>query len=159
VVSHRDRTQFRSPEADPLAWMAVADQNSGASRAPHHRLWWAPGVCGKGILYHSGMVCTWPEEEAHHRVMSELHLERAGERARLFFLVDPDGRVHLYIRDGAEAAELAALLRSADGRLELITPEPAGRAAVPVPSAATPRASEQRRAEWLMWQRRGAAIA
>jgi len=145
--------------------MAVVDKNSSSadsrspSPLPRHRLWWNPGASGKGILYHSGMVCTWPEDEAHHQVMSELHLELEGERARLFFLLSPDGKVHLFARDGAEAAELAALLERADSRLRLISPELADRPSAPQARAAVQPASEQRRAEWLMWQRRGAALA
>jgi len=137
--------------------MADLDDSAPAPRAPDHLLWWNPGMSGKGILYHSGMVCTWPEEEAHHQAMSALHLERAGEHARLYFLVSPDGKVHLYPRDGAEASELAALLASADTRLQLITADRAPTAPASTPSVASPR--EQRRAEWLMWQRRGAALA
>jgi hypothetical protein len=138
--------------------MADARENSSiaASRPREHRLWWKPGARGKGILYRSGTVQTWPEEEVHHHAMSDLHIARTGDQVRLLFLVHPDGKVHLFAADATEADELAAALSSADRRLRLVAaqssprPSRAGRPVGP---------GEGKLAEWLMWQRRGAALA
>lgn len=119
-----------------------------------HKLWWKPGAPGKGILYCSGTVHTWTEEEVHHHAMTDLHIERTGDQPRLLFLVRPDGKVNIFATDAAAADDLAAALRSADPRLALIA---ADRSDGPLRTEQGP--DDSRRAEWLMWQRRGAAFA
>jgi hypothetical protein len=121
---------------------------------PPHKLWWKPGTPGKGILYCSGVVHAWPEEEVHHHEMSNLYIERTGDQVRLLFLVRRDGKVSIFAKDAAEADELAAALSSADPRLQLIAAD-----CSPDQLEAEQKPDEGRRAEWLMWQRRGAAFA
>jgi hypothetical protein len=143
--------------ADHLACMEGAHENStiAVSGRREHMLWWKPGAHGKGILYRSGIVHTWPEEEVHHHAMSDLHIARTGDEVRLLFLVHPDGKVHLFATDAAEADQLAGALSSADRRLQLVAAEPS-----PQPSLAERSAGpvESKHAEWLMWQHRGAAV-
>src|SRR4051795_12173674 len=89
-----------------------------SAREPH-RLWWRPGDGhGRGILFDSGHVHTWPEAEGEHRRMAELR----AERPVLFFLIRPDGRVRIPRRHAHRATALAAALRRADGRLPPLDP-------------------------------------
>ena len=89
------------------------------SREPH-RLWWRPGDGhGRGILFRSGHVHTWPEEEGEHRQMAGL---RPAEQPAMFFLIRPDGGVRIPRRHAELAAELTEALRSADGRLRPFNP-------------------------------------
>jgi len=97
------------------------DDCSGRAHAPRepHRLWWRPGDGhGRGILFDSGHVHTWPEAEGEHRHMAELR----PERPRMFFLIRPDGRVRIPKRHADAAPEVAEALRSADERLEPFDP-------------------------------------
>jgi hypothetical protein len=96
-----------------------------ASREPH-RLWWRPGDGhGRGILFDSGHVHTWPEAEGEHRHMATLR----PERPRMFFLIRPDGRVRIPRRHAASAGEVSDALRAADRRLEPFDPHAAADAA------------------------------
>jgi hypothetical protein len=89
------------------------------TREPH-RLWWRPGDGhGRGILFRSGHVHTWPEAEGEHRHMAGL---RPGEQPAMFFLIRPDGGVRIPRRHAELAAELTEALRDADGRLRPFTP-------------------------------------
>ncbi len=89
-----------------------------------HRLWWRPGDGhGRGILFASGHVHTWPEGEGQHRHMAGLR----NERPRMFFLIRPDGRVRIPLRHAPAAGELATALRSADRRLQPFDPHTASR--------------------------------
>ena len=90
-----------------------------------HRLWWRPGDGhGRGILFDSGHVHTWPEGEGEHRHMAALR----SERPRMFFLIRPDGGVRIPRRHGPSAGEVAAALRAADRRLEPFDPHAASAA-------------------------------
>jgi hypothetical protein len=85
-----------------------------------HRLWWRPGDGhGRGILFRSGHVHTWPEAEGEHRQMAGL---RPGEQPAMFFLIRPDRGVRIPRRHAELAAELTEALRSADGRLRPFNP-------------------------------------
>jgi hypothetical protein len=100
-ADHRDHARAEQPPAEP------------------HRLWWRPGDGhGRGILFHSGHVHTWPEAEGEHRHMAQLR----GERPVMFFLIRPDGRVRIPRRHAELAAELSRALRAADGRLQPFDP-------------------------------------
>jgi hypothetical protein len=84
-----------------------------------HRLWWRPGDGhGRGILFRSGHVHTWPEAEGEHRHMAELRPEPAA----MFFLIRPDGGVRIPRRHAELAAELTDALSAADGRLRPFNP-------------------------------------
>jgi hypothetical protein len=97
-----------------------------APRPEPHRLWWRPGDGhGRGILFDSGHVHTWPEAEGEHRHMAGLR----PERPVMFFLIRPDGRVRIPRRHAGAADELATALRSADGRLRPFDPHAATTAA------------------------------
>jgi hypothetical protein len=87
--------------------------------AQPHRLWWRPGDGhGRGILFDSGHVHTWPEAEGEHRHMADLR----PERPVMFFLIRPDGRVRIPRRHADRAAEHTEALRAADGRLRPFDP-------------------------------------
>jgi hypothetical protein len=89
-----------------------------AAPAPH-RLWWRPGDGhGRGILFDSGHVHTWPEDEGRHRQMADLR----PERPVMFFLIRPDGGVRIPRRHAEMAAELTRALQEADGRLRPFDP-------------------------------------
>jgi hypothetical protein len=100
------------------------ERRSGASapasgRREPHRLWWRPGDGhGRGILFDSGHVHTWPEAEGEHRHMARLR----SERPVMFFLIRPDGRVRIPRRHAGSATGLSAALRSADRRLQPFDP-------------------------------------
>jgi hypothetical protein len=92
------------------------------ARPEPHRLWWRPGDGhGRGILFDSGHVHTWPEGEGEHRHMARLRTDRPV----MFFLIRPDGRVRIPRRHAAAAAELSSALRSADRRLQPFDPHAA----------------------------------
>jgi hypothetical protein len=94
----------------------------GHGRREPHRLWWRPGDGhGRGILFDSGHVHTWPEGEGEHRQMAGLRLERP----RMFFQIRPDGRVRIPRRHAERADEVATALRSADARLRPLHPHTA----------------------------------
>ena len=85
-----------------------------------HRLWWRPGDGhGRGILFRSGHVHTWPEAEGQLLHMVEL---RPDEPPAMFFLIRPDGGVRIPRRHAELAAELTEALRAADGRLRPFNP-------------------------------------
>jgi hypothetical protein len=87
--------------------------------AEPHRLWWRPGDGhGRGILFRSGHVHTWPEAEGEHRQMASLR----PERPLMFFLIRPDGRVRIPQRHAGSADRIAEALRSADARLRPFDP-------------------------------------
>jgi hypothetical protein len=97
------------------------DACSGRAHAPRepHRLWWRPGDGhGRGILFDSGHVHTWPEAEGEHRHMARLR----DDRVRMFFLIRPDGCVRIPLRHAGSAGELTTALRSADRRLDPFDP-------------------------------------
>jgi hypothetical protein len=101
------------------------DHDHAASTPEPHRLWWRPGDGhGRGILFDSGHVHTWPEDEGPHRRMAELR----PERPVMFFVIRPDGRVRIPHRHAAAADRLASALRSADRRLEPFAPDAAAAA-------------------------------
>jgi hypothetical protein len=50
------------------------------------------------------------------------------ERPVMFFLIRPDGRVRIPRRHAWAAADLATMLRAADGRLEPFAPDAAAAA-------------------------------
>src|ERR1700750_680294 len=93
-----------------------------SAREPH-RLWWRPGDGhGRGILFRSGHVHTWPEVEGEHRHMASLRPE---EPPAMFFLIRPDGGVRIPRRHGELGAELTEALSAADGRLRPVNPHDA----------------------------------
>ncbi len=95
------------------------DAAAGRPAAQPHRLWWRRGDGhGRGILFDSGHVHTWPEAEGEHRHMAGLR----PERPVMFFLIRPDGRVRIPRRHAPAAAELTAALCSADGQLDPFDP-------------------------------------
>lgn len=101
--------------------MEVVDRDGARDGRPAepHRLWWRPGDGhGRGILFASGHVHTWPEGEGEHRHMADLR----PERPVMFFLIRPDGRVRIPRRHAASADALATALRAADGRLHPFSP-------------------------------------
>ena len=101
--------------------MEVLDRDDArdGSAAEPHRLWWRPGAAhGRGILFASGHVHTWPEAEGEHRHMADLR----PERPVLFFQIRPDGRVRIPRRHAAVADRLTAALRAADPRLRPFSP-------------------------------------
>jgi hypothetical protein len=101
--------------------MGSDHRTDGCERRAHepHRLWWRPGDGhGRGILFASGHVHTWPEAEGAHRQMAGLR----PERPRMFFLIRPDGRVRIPSRHADAARELARALRAADRRLRPFDP-------------------------------------
>jgi hypothetical protein len=103
------------------------DDTTGSTpaRPEPHRLWWRPGDGhGRGILFDSGHVHTWPEAEGEHRHMAGLR----SEPPVMFFLIRPDGRVRIPRRHAAAAEDLASALRSADGRLQPFDPHVAAAA-------------------------------
>lgn len=85
--------------------------------ALQHALWWSRGEYGKGILYASGRLQTWPEAEGDHRAYADEYCGRTGDRPRMFFLIRPDGKASIPLRHAYHADELAAALRAADPRL------------------------------------------
>jgi hypothetical protein len=97
----------------------LEDARDERAAAEPHRLWWRPGDGhGRGILFASGHVHTWPEAEGEHRQMADLR----PERPVLFFLIRPDGRVRIPRRHAAAAEALIAALRAADRRLRPFDP-------------------------------------
>jgi hypothetical protein len=111
----------------PDQLIAAGRARRGETPAPPapHRLWWRPGDGhGRGILFQSGHVHTWPEAEGDHRQMAGLRREPA----LMFFLIRPDGRVRIPQRHAHAAAELRTALRSADARLQPFDPHAAAAA-------------------------------
>jgi hypothetical protein len=101
------------------------DDDRERARPEPHRLWWRPGDGhGRGILFDSGHVHTWPEAEGEHRHMAGLR----PERPVMFFLIRPDGRVRIPRRHAWAAGDLATMLRAADERLEPFAPDAAAAA-------------------------------
>ena len=119
-------------------------------RAHEHRLWWSPGEHGKGILFECGLVWTWPEGEGDHQHYIDRHFRRTGRRARMLFHVRPSGDVRIPEEHVADAGELTATLKAADGRLRPWTPRTAG--------ATRERPSPHEREVWAMLQRRARSI-
>jgi hypothetical protein len=88
-----------------------------------HKLWWRPHCGhGRGVLYRSGHVHTWPEGEATHRQIADLRRADHGDAPRMFFTIRPDGRVRIPARHAGQAAELSAALTAADARLAPFVP-------------------------------------
>ncbi len=83
-----------------------------------HALWWQPGTPGRGVLFESGLVCTWPEGDATHRQ----YADRVPSRPVMFFYIRPDGRVRIPERHARRAPRLMAALSAADGRLAPFAP-------------------------------------
>jgi hypothetical protein len=104
-----------------------APRRSGGDHAFHaggeaHKLWWGPRAGhGRGVLYRSGHVHTWPEGEATHRQVAELRRADHGDPPRMFFTIRPDGRVRIPARHTGHADELTAALTAADARLAPFT--------------------------------------
>ena len=116
--------EFR-PTTRAMATGHPTDHDRDRSRREPHRLWWRPGDGhGRGILFDSGHVHTWPEAEGEHRHMADLR----PERPVMFFLIRPDGRVRIPRRHAGAAADLAIALRAADARLEPFGPDVAAAA-------------------------------
>jgi len=86
--------------------------------APEHRLWWQPGSPGRGVLFESGLVCTWPEGDATHRQ----YADGVPSRAVMFFYIRRDGRVRIPERHAHRAPRLIAALTAADPRLAPFAP-------------------------------------
>ena len=99
-----------------------------------HRLWWQPGTPGRGVLFESGLVCTWPEDDATHRQ----YADQVPSRPVLFFNIRRDGRVRIPERHAHRAPRLMAALSAADGRLAPFAPPSHSG---PVPTAQTARRS------------------
>jgi hypothetical protein len=94
-----------------------------ATTAPApHALWRVPGEHAKGILYESGRVHTWPEDEASHGAIARDHVGRTGDHPIVCFLVRPDGSVTYGERYAHHAATLRAALRDADRSLTVVAP-------------------------------------
>jgi hypothetical protein len=86
--------------------------------APQHRLWWQPGTPGRGVLFESGLVCSWPEGDATHRQ----YADRVPARPVMFFNIRRNGRVRIPERHAARAPRLIAALTAADPRLAPFAP-------------------------------------
>lgn len=91
---------------------------------PQHALWWSRGEYGKGILYASGRVQSWPEAEGDHRAYADEYCGRTGDRPRMFFLIRPDGQARIPLRHAHHADEFAGALCAADPRLAPFSPHP-----------------------------------
>jgi hypothetical protein len=87
-----------------------------------HALWRVPGAHAKGILYESGRVHTWPEDEASHGAIARDHVGRTGDHPIVCFLIRPDGAVTYGDRYAQHAATLRAALRDADPALTVVAP-------------------------------------
>jgi hypothetical protein len=85
-----------------------------------HALWRVPGEHAKGILYESGRVHTWPEDEASHGAIARDHVGRTGDHPIVCFLIRPDGSVTCGDRYARHAATLRAGLRDADPALTVV---------------------------------------
>ncbi len=83
-----------------------------------HRLWWTPGTRGRGVLFESGLVCTWPEGDATHRQCAD----HVPSRPVMFFYIRSDGRVRIPERHTHRAPRLMAALSTADRRLAPFAP-------------------------------------
>jgi hypothetical protein len=83
-----------------------------------HRLWWRPGTPGRGVLFESGLVCTWPEGDATHRQ----YADQVPSRPLMFFYIRADGRVRIPERHAHRAPRLIAALADADPRLAPFAP-------------------------------------
>jgi hypothetical protein len=84
----------------------------------NHRLWWQPGTPGRGVLFESGLVCTWPEGDATHRQ----YADQVPSRPVMFFYIRRDGRVRIPERHAHRAPRLIAALAAADTRLAPFAP-------------------------------------
>ncbi len=111
----------------------------------HHRLWWQPGTPGRGVLFESGLVCTWPEGDATHRQ----YAEQVPSRPVMFFNIRTDGRVRIPERHAHRAPRLMAALTAADGRLAPFAP--------PSHSGPTPTRPAERRSVDHAWDAQAAA--
>jgi hypothetical protein len=121
--------QARADRADIyLRMMRIPDSAHGATH--EHRLWWKPGTRGRGVLFDSGVVCTWPEGDATHRQWAD----QVPSRAVMFFYIRADGRVRIPERHADHAAQLIAALTAADRRLAPFAPPSHSRP--PAPPAA-----------------------
>ena len=87
-----------------------------------HALWRVPGEHAKGILYESGRVHTWPEDEASHGAIARDHVRQTGDHPIVCFLIRPDGTVTYANRYAGHAATLDGALRDADPTLTVAAP-------------------------------------
>jgi hypothetical protein len=94
-----------------------------------HALWRIAGEHAKGILYESGRVHTWPEDEASHGAIARDHVGRTGDHPIVCFLIRPDGSVTCGDRYAHHAATLRTALRDADPALTVAAPRKPVRAA------------------------------
>ncbi len=125
-----------------------------------HRLWWTPGTPGRGVLFESGLVCTWPEGDATHRQ----YADQVASRPVMFFYIRSDGRVRIPERHAHRAPRLMAALSTADPRLvPFAPPRHAGPAAThpsPRPACAPPspgdRSARGRRSILHAWDAQAA---
>jgi hypothetical protein len=124
--------------------------------ATQHRLWWKPGTHGKGILFDSGVVHTWPEGEGDHQHCADRHWHRTGVRATLFFRVHPTGEVRIPVQHAGNVDRATAALRDADSRLRPFVTHTGSADPARERLARVPAPDRQR---WLMLQRRGRSLA
>jgi hypothetical protein len=133
--------------------MRTADQQ--------HQLWWQPGVPGRGVLFESGLVCTWPEGDATHRQFAD----QVRSRPVLFFYIRRDGRVRIPERHAHRAPQLMAALSAADARLAPFAP-PSHAGPIPTPPSERPacasppaggRPRTARRSIYHAWDEQAAA--
>lgn len=83
-----------------------------------HRLWWTPGAPGRGVLFDTGVVYTWPEGDGTHAQLAA----QVPARAVMYFNIRTDGRVRIPERHAHRSAHLAAALTAADRRLAPFSP-------------------------------------
>ena len=96
--------------------MKIPDSADQANQ--EHRLWWEPGTRGRGVLFESGLVCTWHEDNATHRQWAD----QVPSRPVMFFYIRSDGRVRIPERHAHNATRLILALTAADRRLKPFTP-------------------------------------
>lgn len=116
-IGHRRRLCLKDPgaSADNAPRMPVSSPTT-------HALWRVPGEHGKGILYESGRVHTWPEAEASHAAVARDHVRRTGDHPSVCFLIRPDGTVTYASRYAGHATTLRDALRDADPTLTVAAP-------------------------------------
>lgn len=83
-----------------------------------HRLWWNPGTPGRGVLFDTGLLYTWPEDDGTHAQLAA----QVDARPVMYFYIRPDGRVRIPERHAHRAVHLTAALTAADRRLAPFSP-------------------------------------